>query len=631
MSKTLKAILTLILTIAVLQGALLGFLRYQIEQENKTVELVSDYADLEKIAALSKSPLSKILKDIKKQGITSIALLEQTPAQASADGELYFASGAGILSNRGLSPFLKSYADRGLIAKDKTYFLIKDPAVRKRVLNHLEASFSNKKIKFLGRSIIEIDENVSEIRNLGIGFSERVLSQVAGFRIIPRLANEQKYNIEKKIALLKGLDTIVFEGEEILGHPNKIPVLAEALKNNGINYGYVEIIKQFGNTELKKSMGNHTIRVHGISQDELKKTDPKVAIDRFIRAAKERGIRMLYIRPYLKTQSFDIEYFSSIRSGIKKAGFRIGKASSPQEFNLTKQPIIILGLGTAVGLILLLNAFFKLNLISILTILFFSFFALYFYNSPDLILQQLIALAAAIIFPAIAIINSFKKAASFKNIYINAAVIVVNVFAEALIGVLIIVGILCDSRFILGAFSFRGIKFALVLPILIVASYFLIKGDDQELDYKKTKDKITSFLKTNIPVIYILLTAVGLGIGFILLARSGNFIIPVLKGEKVLRSILENLLIVRPRFKEFMIGYPALFLSAVLFIRGERKWLWLMLAIGALAPVTFINSFCHTHTPLMVSIIRSINGLVIGTIIGFILGFAINWGRRDRS
>jgi predicted lysophospholipase L1 biosynthesis ABC-type transport system permease subunit len=89
--------------------------------------------------------------------------------------------------------------------------------------------------------------------------------------------------------------------------------------------------------------------------------------------------------------------------------------------------------------------------------------------------------------------------------------------------------------------------------------------------------------------------------------------------EKIFRDILENILYIRPRTKEFLIGYPFLFLAAARYLRGEKKWLWFLAALGAIAPISVFNAFSHIHTPIMVSMIRTVNGLVLGIIFGWIV------------
>ncbi|MDD5382790.1 MAG: DUF5693 family protein, partial [Candidatus Margulisbacteria bacterium] len=73
--------------------------------------------------------------------------------------------------------------------------------------------------------------------------------------------------------------------------------------------------------------------------------------------------------------------------------------------------------------------------------------------------------------------------------------------------------------------------------------------------------------------------------------------------------------------KEFLVGYPFLFLAAVALFRGEKKWLWILAAIGVIAPISVFNTFSHIHTPIIVSMIRTMNGLILGLIIGCFAAF----------
>ena len=68
----------------------------------------------------------------------------------------------------------------------------------------------------------------------------------------------------------------------------------------------------------------------------------------------------------------------------------------------------------------------------------------------------------------------------------------------------------------------------------------------------------------------------------------------------------------RPRTKEFLIGYPALWL---LFYWDKDKVrpaysliLWLGVSVGF---ATFFNSFCHIHTPFLYILLRFLNALVL--------------------
>ncbi len=103
----------------------------------------------------------------------------------------------------------------------------------------------------------------------------------------------------------------------------------------------------------------------------------------------------------------------------------------------------------------------------------------------------------------------------------------------------------------------------------------------------------------------------------LMIIRSGNFfVLPVSFIEISFRSVLEDLFLVRPRTKEFLIGYPFL-LIAFMYVDAKisRMWIWFFNILGSIALISVVNSFCHLHTPLSVSIYRSVLGVVLGVLV----------------
>jgi hypothetical protein len=135
-------------------------------------------------------------------------------------------------------------------------------------------------------------------------------------------------------------------------------------------------------------------------------------------------------------------------------------------------------------------------------------------------------------------------------------------------------------------------------------------------------------LGINIKVSHAVIFLLAAACGALFILRSGNFGLPVLGPEKFLRALLENIMVIRPRTKEFLIGYPALILGAVYYFKGGNKWLWFWLSAGVLAPVSMTNSFCHIHTPVLITLVRSCVGLIIGVALGISVYFLyVIWGR----
>ena len=189
------------------------------------------------------------------------------------------------------------------------------------------------------------------------------------------------------------------------------------------------------------------------------------------------------------------------------------------------------------------------------------------------------------------------------------------------VGIVFLVGLLADSRYMSGAAVFPAVKAALVLPMIIVAGYFLLKDGNMNIWQKWKELLATRISVANVLVGFFLLAALG-----VFLARSGNFVLPVPGAEKMFRNWLEMVLFVRPRTKEFLVGYPFLFFAAVYFLKARsRDWLWVLMAIGTIAPVSVMNTFCHIHTPLTISLVRTINGLVLGLFFGIITALIAGW------
>jgi hypothetical protein len=115
----------------------------------------------------------------------------------------------------------------------------------------------------------------------------------------------------------------------------------------------------------------------------------------------------------------------------------------------------------------------------------------------------------------------------------------------------------------------------------------------------RTKDVVVCMI--------ILLTAVAV------IMRSGNYpLLPVSGLELRFRSLLEDIFVVKPRFKEFLFGHPLLILG----LWSKSRFL---LILGIVGQVSIINTFIHVHTPIDVSFIRTIYGLLLGSVLGLML------------
>jgi hypothetical protein len=159
---------------------------------------------------------------------------------------------------------------------------------------------------------------------------------------------------------------------------------------------------------------------------------------------------------------------------------------------------------------------------------------------------------------------------------------------------------------------FSGVKLVLTLPPIIAFVLYIYTR-------RFGNDPPSPRASALAPVrVYQILALVVLAAGAIVyVLRSGNQsdITPSAL-ELALRSNLTALLGVRPRFKEFAVGFPLMMLLPALQL-AHRKAIGWFFALGiAVGTADIVDTFCHLHTPLLVSLLRVFNGAVIGIVLG---------------
>jgi hypothetical protein len=106
-------------------------------------------------------------------------------------------------------------------------------------------------------------------------------------------------------------------------------------------------------------------------------------------------------------------------------------------------------------------------------------------------------------------------------------------------------------------------------------------------------------------------------VAYVYISRSGNTSdISPSAFELALRSNLTALLGVRPRFKEFAIGFPLMMLLPALRLEHKRIVGWLFAVGIAVGTSDVADTFSHLHTPLFASMLRVFNGALLGIVLG---------------
>ena len=296
------------------------------------------------------------------------------------------------------------------------------------------------------------------------------------------------------------------------------------------------------------------------------------------------------------------------------------------------------GLGAVGGVLLLLNLFFDLNRRSELMWLFAGIVIVGGLALSAGMGAKLIALVVGCVFSAIGILwgglpqlwdrlhNNPQEQTkpTVGQSFSEGFGILVRTSLITVIGPILIMALLNQWKFMSGTDKYMLPKATQLLPLLWVALAF--SGDvfpHRVLDNGATaarlraRERFANVLRQPFTVRIALTSLFLFMAGSIWIARSGNDSgMEVSAFELRMRAFLEQTLVTRPRTKEIFIGMPAAIFAVWFMCR--RQWL---LAFGAVMLVTIgqadmLNTFCHIHTPIFYSVLRSIHGIWIGALVG---------------
>ena len=117
----------------------------------------------------------------------------------------------------------------------------------------------------------------------------------------------------------------------------------------------------------------------------------------------------------------------------------------------------------------------------------------------------------------------------------------------------------------------------------------------------------------------VLLAVVALA-GYYYLARTGHESdVTVSTLEIIMRNDLENLLLARPRTKEFLVCFPSIMLAAYCAVRRLPFFTALFGLAGTIGMTSVCNTFMHIRTPLYLGFPHRLRG-----------GLGVSWGRVHR-
>jgi len=640
--------------------------RYRIEQSYRTVEITVDGDDWTLLARRTGADRDAFYNALHEAGARSVTVYAVSLKRLADAGRVTFMTGADLLNLARLGPVdgpFGALLRAGRVRPGNTYVAGALPVldqVRSGLAVQLVPRGGSARLALVEGSepVLEIQARGPEIEDapLGVFPEDSAVIRSHHLAVEARMRNFREVVPGGLEAFFAGLRragerlTLIFDGTQVLGYEQLIPQVAEQMKASGFAYGQIETFtarrRQRGDRELVQSVAPSVLRVFSLTPEELAVLTPEDARDKYVLAARERNVRILYVRPFLVTSAGEdqiqanLNYIRSIREALERAGYRMGKAAPLPNVGIPAWLFMVLALGAlaaaamAVGEVAailarpvparLLAAGVLAGGLGTLAVIAVRHVTLW---------SQLLALLAALAFPTLSLMGVLPRNGETggrahgpgARVVAGSVLAVWAVSAGSALGGVMVAALLSQWAFMLEIKGFLGVKLAHIVPVVLIG--LMLAAADAPRG--ELWPRLRAWARQPLLLEYgIIVIVVGLAAVFAL-GRTGNTGLPVLGAlELKSRVILSHLVVARPRTKEYLIGHPFMVLAFALSSFGLRRWALPAALVGAVGQVGLVNSFSHIHTPLVYVVLRTLYALVFGSAIGAVLVGLLLWSRR---
>jgi hypothetical protein len=641
----------IILIVALIASLLVAFFRVRVESHARRVELAMDFTDFDALARSYDYNPAAFLVALRRAGLTSLALTEELGSNVGNDGKAYAMAGAALLNQARIAPvsdpLLATLVKARRIDPGAVYVMVSDASTYHRYRTQLALRFMPKSVRVLRAArpwLLEVYTQIDYFNAMALGIptNQIELAHRLALLVVPRFQNDERLAAPQIDAIFNDVlrydpkvSTVIFFGlsNQVLGYPDHLQDTADAFKRHIFNFGSIETYDsgqvQKGNDTLARLIPGRTVRVQAIAKTELDKLKLDEVVARYVLGVRERNVRVVYLRPWghqdgnLSIEATNVEMVKAIAGELRANGFRLGRATPIPPYRGNNRLLVgIAALAVPSIFVLLLEAFgwYRRNLAAAAYLLTALLYIGGVLAHRDIFARSVIALVGALLFATAAMLSlvpawNETPARQPGTQFLRSLGWTLAATGIALLGALVVVGVMSAPLTMEEIDRFRGVRVILALPPLIALTLYLF---DRRFGsgVQRPRDVFLS------PVLaYQLLAGVIIiAAGALMLVRSGNESdVSPSSFELALRHALTAILTVRPRFKEFLIGFPCMMLLPALFVRHRRAIGWL-LALGIGVGVgDVIDTFSHLHTPLEISVLRVVYGLVIGALIGAVL------------
>jgi hypothetical protein len=621
-----------LVAVGLLCSVFISIRRIHSERAHRRIDIIVDYGDLRRLAAVDPGGVHAALKQMQDAGATGIAVYEDGFIEAVASGIIdYQQDMDGLL----MRPGMQEYAD-----------MIRDPSITKLLVDELPGHYAAMLDAYFGPetcartpespeaktsapspSICFVRHSPRELEELSLGFDIPETSLAVSLR--PRhTPYDTPASIQAKMQAwdkLQNKSPVIFDGTAIAGFPNAMKPLLEAVAQRpGMRVGFLELVGQQGITTIANKFPEQVVQTHSITELEMVKIGRDAAMRRMIRAVRERRVQVLYLRLFVrdtgmppdKALAYNVGYVRDVAEGVRTAGYTTGAAAPVKKMDV---PWFIRAgaISGAFALVFLLaGSVFRVpwNPAVLVCALVFPGYALLASQGFGMLVLKVSALLVACLAPGLAVSALFlypqrhydgpgRTMPLPQNIKAFLIVCLLTSAAGFMAG-----SVISHRDFFVRIDMFSGVKLALVCPLLVVTYAWL----------RVCRFSIEEFLQSPLRYMEAVAGVAILAAAAIYLIRSGNdaAISPLGGQERNFREWLEAVFVVRPRTKEFLLGHPAMILLGLVPFHRKNYLFLVVLIAGTVGQASLFNTFCHVHTPLPLTLARVVLGVLLGTAVG---------------
>ncbi|MEK5429830.1 DUF5693 family protein [Lysinibacillus sp. FSL R7-0073] len=604
-------------------------MRWNAEQSNDSYEIVIPYDEIQTVDKNSDLTMDEILSSLKEAGLTTVSLEPLTLKEMEKQNLITVYKENDLAAQLLFTP----YKDAVDVTKSGSYIRVPENTDYQKLIKDSvepeEVQIGEEAFYFLPTSNHNFDLKTP------IGYDQPAIDMISKHDLgyvfkVENADNELANNklVNQLLALKDGSSgRLLGQGDEAIGFGQKKGnQLVEKLSDAGYYFYTIESNPLKGESKIAQITDYNMIRLHSININRQTKLKLNESIDRTTRAVKERNIRSIFY--HIKTTGNakeNVEQTIDYLNGVHDAMPDHFQPGEPKLFDKVAVPAWVKAAVLLAGILFtfIVSELVKWMPLRIAAAGFMTVLAIAYFILKSTLFLQAFALIIAVLAPTYAVIKSAQGSTKMSKILVQY----LKAVAISLIGIVIVIGLLNGNAFMTGFATFKGVKLVYLIPIMGVLLFTLIEMNrlaDQNI--KKSLSNTVTLLNKELKYWHVLLLIVVAGIGLFYISRTGNSG-SVSDLELAFRQWLENTLYVRPRTKEFLIGFP--FFVLALYVMGiNRKWGSILLVPGVIGFLSIVNTFTHLHIPVAVSVLRTLYSVSLGFVIGLVFILIFKFGYR---